>query len=461
MNLTRSVLMLVLSVSYLLHLFYPHVVFESVLIASCLITFLVSLFIIKGIARVTAMILVGLGTILFIHEGADFHDYMLAYASNAALLSVLILVPLINVPIRMGGYLDEISILYNHYLKNINYLYLLSTGLTYVLSIILNFAAVFIVYQLTDAERKQEIQAKVFRALQRGYPLSIYWSPYFVSVGMIISYFHVAWVEIFLVGFLLSLLNLLIGYRVEKEAPDPPGVPEPEHERDVRIPSDPEVVAKSWKKVRELIWIGVAITVLILAVEQFTDLTILSVVPIIVIISTILWPLYLGEFSQLKSEINKYIAMDLPRMKGEIALFVSAGFFGQAVLLAGFSNDVLHLLQYAGIDQAFPLSIVLFCSVIALSFIGIHPFVSVLTFCISLSGSELVVGSERFISMVLLASWPITTAVSPFSGMVLYISSFTAESPFRVGLKNNWRYCLYVTASTLAVLNIFHYAFGF
>lgn len=138
-----------------------------------------------------------------------------------------------------------------------------------------------------------------------------------------------------------------------------------------------------------------------------------------------------------------------------MASFVSAGFFGQAVLQAGFSDVVLRMPQYAGIDQAFPLSVLLFSFVVALSFIGIHPFVSVLTYCISLSGSDLVIGSERFISMVRLASWPITTAASPFSGMVLYISSFTSETPFRVGLQNNWRYCPYVSASTLAVLNIF------
>jgi DcuC family C4-dicarboxylate transporter len=451
----RSLTMLILSFSYLLSVFIPSDFLQYLLSFSTFSVLLFTLLVVKGVSRFSSIVLVTIGTFIFIYFNMDLNTYLSAYAKNASLLTLFILVPLISIPLRIGGYLDAISNLYSLFIKSKNQLYLFSSSLTYLLSIILNVGSVFIVYNLTNAEKKSNIKPSVIRALLRGYPLSIYWSPYFVSVALIISYFPISWLQIFLVGALLSLVNLFIGYYIEtahnKKGNNDSLINKEEKSLDL------DGYQYNVKKVKELLLIGVSLTFFILLLERLTHIKIITLVPLLAILSVFLWTLYLRKVSKLKLEFKNYFMSDLPRMKNEMALFISAGFFGESIFQAGLSDHIISLIQYLGITHAYELSLFLYVSVILLSFIGIHPFVSVTTFSISFIGTDLLVRNEWIIAISLLSAWPITTTTSPFSGLVLYMSSLTSQSPFKVGLKQNWRHALFVSISSLLIINLIHY----
>jgi C4-dicarboxylate transporter, DcuC family len=409
----------------------------------------------KGISRVSTFLLVVIGTIISFYSKTDLNTYFSAYAANASLITLFILVPLLSIPIRLGGYLESIYFLYIRYLSNKNQLYFISTTLTYILSIILNIGAVFIVYNLINVNKHPSLKPTVVRALLRGYPLCIYWSPYFVSVGLITSYFNVSWGQIFIVGLLLSVVNLFIGYSLEKERNNL------DENTNIEIQSVDNGVQqekqKSVKKVRELLLIGTMITIAILVLERLTPYNVISLVSLSALTVFILWTTYLRKVKRLGEELKKYISLELPQMKNEMALFISAGFFGHVIFLSGVSDQIIWFFQSTQLDQALQLSLFLFVAVIILSIIGIHPFVSVTTLSISLSSTEIIAGSEWFYALVLLSAWPITTAISPFSGLVLLMSSITSQSPIHVGIIQNWRYALYVSISSLFILNLLHY----
>lgn len=454
-NIIRSSLMLTLSCSYLLSVLTSVGFLQYLVSFSSFIVILITLFVVKGVSKISSIILVAIGTTIFLTVNFDLTTYFSAYAKNASIITLFILVPLISIPLRIGGYLDALSNLYCLFIKNKNQLYLFSSSLTYLLSIILNFGSVILVYNLTNAENKPNIKPSVLRALLRGYPLSIYWSPYFVSVALILSYFPISWLQVFLVGVVLSFINLSIGYFIEK-ADSKKG----NENNSINMEGDPlnlEDYKNDIKKVRELFIIGASLTALILILEHITNIKIITLVPLMAILSVFLWTVYLKKTNKLKFAIKNYIVKDLVSMKNEMALFISAGFFGEAIFHAGFSNQITSFIYYLGITHAIELSLFLFGSVILLSFIGIHPFVSVTTLSVSVMGADFIVGKEWLIAISLLSAWPVTTATSPFSGLVLWISSITSQSPLQVGLKQNWKHALIVSISSLVLINLIHY----
>ena len=112
--------------------------------------------------------------------------------------------------------------------------------------------------------------------------------------------------------------------------------------------------------------------------------------------------------------LKDYIFDDLPKMKSEISLFLIAGLFG---ILAG---TVLLGLNFSFPFEIFDYkiaSIILFIF-ISLSFIGIHPIIS-----ISIFADFFIDANHTLLAMTFLMAWATTVSTSPISGLNLTMSA--------------------------------------
>jgi hypothetical protein len=154
-------------------------------------------------------------------------------------------------------------------------------------------------------------------------------------------------------------------------------------------------------------------------------------------------PLRYGQEKLLKRFLT-HTQTELPGLKTELTLFLSAGFFGASLstLLDGF-------------DLAFPVgeftplvaSVMLF-GMVVVSLIGIHPIISIAVLGGWLSGMEL---NQTLLAMTFLMSWSLSIGTSPVSGLNLAVASRYNISPM-VLFKANSSYSLKLYFFSVLVL---------
>ncbi len=120
-----------------------------------------------------------------------------------------------------------------------------------------------------------------------------------------------------------------------------------------------------------------------------------------------------GLFKTVK-KINTHIIEELPKMKNELALFLVAGIFGVSIssLLVGF-NISFPFEEFNGFSAS-----ILLLVFIVLSFVGIHPIVS-----IAIIGNWSAELNHTLLAVAFLMSWSIAVSTSPFSGLNLTIQA--------------------------------------
>ncbi|MGB3750880.1 MAG: tellurium resistance protein TerC [Arcobacteraceae bacterium] len=118
-----------------------------------------------------------------------------------------------------------------------------------------------------------------------------------------------------------------------------------------------------------------------------------------------------------------YISEELPKMKGEISLFLVAGMFGVSIssILLGL-NIVLPLDNFDWMSASFLLLVF-----IVLGFVGIHPIISV-----AIISDYISQVNNTLFAVTFLMSWATTVSTSPFSGLNLTMVSKYQINPQKV-----------------------------
>ncbi|WP_279401261.1 hypothetical protein [Piscibacillus salipiscarius] len=130
---------------------------------------------------------------------------------NVGLLAIFLFVPLISLPIKNGQYLDYMNAIFNHYVKTSKQLYTYLKISILGIGSVMNLGTIPIMYHLTETSSFIDYRDTRIRALTRGFSLSFLWSPYFISIALILTYFNVTWVELFPFGFAFALAGFILG----------------------------------------------------------------------------------------------------------------------------------------------------------------------------------------------------------------------------------------------------------
>ena len=138
------------------------------------------------------------------------------------------------------------------------------------------------------------------------------------------------------------------------------------------------------------------------------------------VLSLIILPIKDG-LKKTYSKYKKHINEDLPNMKSEISLFLAAGMFGVSV--SSILYGIGFTLPFEYFDYKIASAVLLLF--IVLSFIGIHPIIT-----ISIFGHMLVDFNQSLVAMTFLMAWGITVSTSPFSGQTI-----TLHARYKVDIK--------------------------
>lgn len=393
-------------------------------------------------ARGLAALFLSAGSWVVIRQGAGIGEYVLLFGEMIYLLAMFALVPLLTLPIKIGGYGESIRNMLMHRVSSMGQIHRLVTSVSFLLGTFLNVATIPLMHPivklLSSSLRISHETRFVSAAILQSFTLPIMWTPVSGVVGVIVDATGVRWLSIFPFLLLLSIVGLMLNWilfrlpfpwlnpyemegadkNFETEAPPEPGTP----------------YAKT------LLQIVAAIILLIMTVLFIDLLSGLGMVVVVTLVSfpyAFGWSLFLGRGRKLLRETRSYFQLQLPKMSESFLVFLSAGFFlrslqysGIDVVLNGFVVEWSRWGGALGLVAGLPLL------VIFLAFLGIHPVLTTTLLAASLRPELLGIPVEKMAG-ALLGGTMLTFMIGPYSGSVGLLSTINGESPFRISSWNS------------------------
>lgn len=431
----RPLSTLLMGGTYLLSFFVPFS-YSTFLISLFALAVLVSYFpYLPRTPKILISVLLVVG-LLMDASGNGVREFFLALQTNANLLAIFIFVPLLSIPIQQGQYLKYIEVIFAHSIKKTHHLYLFTTVAAGSVGAVMNVGTLPILYDLTDTQSFKPFDEVRLKALSRGFVMAFMWSPYFISMALVLSYFDVAWLQLFPVGIAVTVILMGIGFTLERK--NNTVIPE------ALSAKNPVSLRSAKLKVLELALILLAVTATILFIENLTGLSVLTIIPLTALVVSVVWSLFLGSPRELIANFQQYIHVKVPSMGNELSIFIIAGAFGTALLNNGADDWIRTLLEALNITHVLLLIPVLALLMTIPAWIGVHPIITAAILAITLSNSPLFAADHLYLSLGLLASWILAILSSPFSGLNLLLAAISRKNSVYIAFKLNFKFALLI-----------------
>lgn len=229
--------------------------------------------------------------------------------------------------------------------------------------------------------------------LTRAFSSDAYWSPFFVAFAAALTYAPKLSTSTILVsGLFLAICAFLISY--------------------IEVIKKYDLTEfKGYPIQFETLYLPLLLALMVLFTNHYyANLKVILLISLYSLLLTILiLPLKVGIKKAIK-KLENHTFEELPKMKNEIALFLVAGMFGVSIstILVGL-NIQLPFDNFNGLTASILLFILIF-----LSFVGIHPIIS-----IAIIGNWMNELNHTLLAATFLMSWSTAVSTSPVSGLNL------------------------------------------
>jgi hypothetical protein len=416
---------------YLADVFFPLQFFVTGYSILAIILLAYAIFSVRLANKVTISVLVLVGSVIFMTRDVSTMNMIQAFGRNINLLALFLVVPFIGVIISVGGYLTALKYkVQEQERKGISHPYLFSTLLNSSMGTILNLGSILITHRIAE-ESFTQYQSKVMGiVLLRAFAFCMLWSPYFVNVGLVLVLFDVSWGKIGWIGMLLGLVYFAICGLFFAH---------------IRIPGDAEMKpvekagefssAENSRKLRSLLLWTASLLILSFYLDYKLDINMLTIVSLLALIFPFIWSMVIGVTREYMQNISEAVIYSFDRLKNEIGIFISAGYFGVSLTYTNLGELISNYIFHFSMGSAYFLSVLVILFTIILAMIGVHPVVVLIGIGSSLSPVLFGVSPE-FLAVLLLLSATLGAIVSPFTGAVIMTANLIHETPWFV-VKHN------------------------
>lgn len=418
-------------------------------------TFLAAGIVCLGVRELTPLtremiMLLLLGSGLFIWSGSGNFDWNRAATANAGIVTLLLTAPMLGFILHYAPYDGVILSLANRYVRTSYLFYVTSAALTVCLGALMNLAAIPFVHQLLSPVATRYSPLVLQRALTRGFCINLFWAPNMVSIAVILQYVRISWQELALPGIAFALLAFgvvcLIGaFEHGRGMSDPVPVME----------NTPAMIPQPVCR-RCLYSLIAQIGVILFVLTFFIRCSGQSIYVLIALVNfaiPLLFALLLGKTTIYRLRLAEYLQEKLPAMSNEFILFISIGFFGHALsrspAIAAIQTQLAAIGDYTSAAAIFGIIAV----IAGLALTGIHPMVTISSLALVLGEMNTGLSAVQ-LAITLAAGYIAYLLVSPFSSMVMILSGLSGKNVYAVGLRLNWRYAVALALVVTVVIRV-------
>lgn len=272
--------------------------------------------------------------------------------------------------------------------------------------------------------------------MTRGYAVAVMWAPGAVNILLVMNTTKTKWIDIFPIGFGLSVLGLLLSYFLQKKYLSK--VPMQQQACCLKTAAESEKKADkaAFKKIVNILFLVILLIVLIFFFDAAGIGNNTSRVMLAGLLLAFGWLWLLRDEKDLKNAVSEYFNVNLVKTIDLAILYVALGIFSKALETSGILEKCL---PYIGILSAqstlaiIPINVLI---IMLLAMIGMHPFIVIIILGQILMALNLPL-SPLIIAIILLFGSMLSYMLSPFAGMVLTTAKFLDVSIYEVGLKWN------------------------
>ncbi|MEH7416346.1 hypothetical protein V7266_13755 [Neobacillus drentensis] len=423
----RSYLILGMCTLFLVQYFAELEWLQFVVVGLSLLAFLGSAFKADRFPRWLGIIMMTAGVIIEWQKGTGLQGISDGIFLILPLICLLTLAPLLSIPLRLSGYFQSIAALLRNLIHQPKKLYAGITGTLFLLAPVLNLGSVRILNEfMEEIKLPSTMSAKSYLV---GFSTAVLWSPYFASVSLVLHYLNISFEEYILYGIGLSVLSLIVGNLLfalwEKRNP-----------LSEKLAPKAPLEKGHRQQLMKLVLFVVLLMSACLGVEKLTHWSMI----VIVCLMSIVVPAGYGAISKgwkrMVTPLVDFRDRTVPMLNNEIMLFMSAGMLAFAMKGTSAANGVSRFLGQLANQSFILFALAVMLIVLCITYIGIHQIAAVGALAMQLNPAELGI-SNIGLALLLLLTWSISTALSPFSGLNLMVSRFAGISGVQTGLRAN------------------------
>jgi len=389
----------------------------------------------NGAVKNISVLLLVAGITFMIYYDATLQQWLESVRSNLTLVAIFLFSPLMGIPVRTGNYVDSLKLVFSKNMNRPTFFFLGTTLLTHVLGTVLNVGSISIVHELSKAS-KIKAARMVANAINRGFITTVFWSPYFSAMALILSTLPLKWGSIVLYSIGLAVIANIVSFLIEK-----PYKLRVQDEESGSIHDGNNLLKKEKRKVVELFFLLFLMIAGILVVEMFTAFSMTLIICLFSLIFPIIWCSGKREGTSYIKEIHTHIFTGTPRMKNEIVLFLIAGFFSSSIVHSNISDFLVD-----GVNGIFPegsiaIAYLLSALIVISAVIGLHPIIVVSILASSINPS-MIGFSPEFYAVLLLSSWGISNTISPATTVNNILANLFQSDLMDVSFRWNLKFAL-------------------
>jgi hypothetical protein len=412
---------------------------DNLLSVLCLAVVVSTLWTAKRFVQVLGGIFLLLGLVMLWKSDAKWFTYIQSFGPMLDLITMFTLVPILSIPIKLGGYSGGIQSLIRQKVKTSGHLYIMTSGISYFFSIFMNLATLPMTYYsirpaLSVFSVKHE-ERFMSRAITRGFAMPLLWAPVTPIVGIVIGMTGVSWVSILPYVVPLSLLGLgldwYIGARKAKKMPA--------LQKDLSANETAATIEHERKnrpgRVFQILLAILIFNMVISMAEAYLSYSFLILISLLVIPFAFTWSVLLKKGKEFVEHLQEHFQSFSFKMKDQFFIYLSAGFFISAIKVSH-TDELLNSWIYQlknMIGMEFFL-ILLPLIPLAFAFTGLHPAVTLALIAEALNPTVLGI-SPHILTVAMLAGAVSSFLVGPYNATIGLMSNIVKESTFRV---SNW-----------------------
>lgn len=442
----KSYFILLMCFLFLIQYFVHSLWLSYVLAIFATLAFTASIMLAKPLPRFFSLLMFISGGVLTAIKGQGLDAAAQGITANLPLLTLLVLVPLLSIPLKMGGFFDSILVYLKRYENHPRKMFAGITTVLFFLGPILNIGAIRIVHELMkDLRLNATFLSKAYLV---GFSSTILWSPYYAAVGITLLYLHVSIADYMSYGFGIAVLflftgNVLFGFWLKKQNLG----------TDAQQRGDISPIHR--KKIKLLAFLILSLMIITVAAESVTHWSMLVLVSLLALVFPALWGLFSSQWGLMKEHLIDYRDKSVPIMNNEIIMYISAGFFGQALKGTSFGQGINEFMTGLAQISFLLFALLILVTMIVVTFIGIHQVV-IVTVLATQMDPQMIGTSKEILAMVIMVAWAASSIISPVNPINLLVSGLVKKSSIEVGIRDNGRYLFVVCTLGIAILTFFH-----
>jgi len=390
----------------------------------------------KGFLGIT-LLFFALGTTILLSYRLPLLAWMQSLTSMTNIIAIIVVMQLFSLPIELGRYGDTVEYWLKKLFKKESSLYFFAMLVTNLFSSFLLFGTVPVMVALFNKALKNSVsdyRRFLATAIMRGYALVLFWAPGAVIVLVVMQVTHVSWSELFMPGFLLSVIGLITSYLLEHLLRfNRPVVSEP-------FEASLNVAHNAPKQTVHIVAVVVSLLLVIAFLESYAIGSATGRILLAGFVVSVVWIASFFKHPKFASVLTTYAKNGITQATDFSVFFIAVGLFAGAIDHSGMLIHVQPLLQES-INRLGSFSIVVIPLLfIAIAILGIHPLVLAVMFGKILLALSLPLSSVSVALLLILAA-AISFIVSPFAGMSLMTAKFLNVTPLDVSLRWNLLFC--------------------